>query len=94
MEELDKALRGNLSQTELLWRDQNKSLFLDTVVGLLSSQVYKTGRIPQTTENDIRLDAIFSSQLCFVPKYYDEHKAEAFAVTTSMIRFFFPPESR
>ncbi len=89
LDDLGRMLTDNLGKIDLLMQDRNRDLFLDDVAALLRAKVYETVRIAKSTENDIRLDLIFTALLVCMPRYY-EHRGEVNAQVAAMLRRFFP----
>lgn len=93
MEQLDLAIMANLPKMRVLSQEDDESMFRSEIISRLCSKVYETGRIIKNIDNDMKLDAIFGAMLSYMPKYYEEYKAEANALTVSLIQLFFPEKS-
>ena len=88
--ELYETLVKGFPQVKTLLQEKNELLFMNQLLGKLSSKVYETGRIEKCTENDMKLETIFASMMIFVSRYDQDQRKDADKLTASLIRFFFP----
>lgn len=88
LEHLGQAFGSTLPTMDLLSQGKMNLTNLPYTLDLLRRKIYETGKLHPSTQNDIRLDAIFSTLLVCTPRY-EQSQAEIHQFVISLISLIF-----